>query len=97
MGFFLVTLVSFAILLEFGLSEGKTEYRRPPPADVLPLHDPRLTKKGGAHDPEQIMIALAGPGVAISWVTHPQVNSAVALYLRAYLSQQEGLFLENLT
>jgi hypothetical protein len=52
----------------------KTAYRRPPPAEMLPLDDPRLTKTGGAHDPEQILVALAGPGIAISWVTHPQVR-----------------------
>ncbi len=38
----------------FGVADGKSEYRRPPPADMLPLHDPRLMKKGGAHDPDQI-------------------------------------------
>ena len=51
------------------------QYVRPPPSHVLDLAHPSLQPgKGGPHSPEQLHLALAGPGsIAVSWVTRPQV------------------------
>ena len=56
-------------------SDDSIDYIRPRASRELDLNGPLLSPKGGPHDPEQVHLALAGPaGIAVSWVTRPQVN-----------------------
>ena len=71
------------LLLSSGCAVGQqsvtSAYVRPSPVPLLPLNHERLVRTAGSpHDPEQVQLALAGPGaMAISWVTNPQVNNVV--------------------
>lgn len=67
-GVMLFTLLAFTVA-------SSAEYRRPPPSLDLDFEHPLLKKRSDKpHEPEQIHLALAGPGrVAVSWVTRPQV------------------------
>ena len=68
--FLVICLVTIAT--SFDLSP--PTYERPLPSKDLDLRLPSLSLSGGPHSPEQVHLALAGPGsVAVSWVTHPQV------------------------
>ena len=80
----MATLLAVGLLLlssscALGQQSVTSAYVRPSPVPLLPLNHERLVRTAGSpHDPEQVQLALAGPGaMAISWVTNPQVNDAV--------------------
>jgi hypothetical protein len=71
----LMKLIVFLGIASVGaLSRNKAAYTRPPPVPQLPMENPLLVRKSGPHEPEQIFLALAGAGMAVSWVTYPQAR-----------------------
>ena len=71
LGLLVLCLITFAA----SNTPSEQQYVRPPPSPILNLEHLSLQSgKGGPHSPEQLHLALAGPGsIAVSWVTHPQV------------------------
>ena len=65
----LLVSISSAVCLDL-------DYQRPPTSKDLALHHPRLQLSSrDPHYPDQIHLALAGPGrLAVSWVTWPSVS-----------------------
>ena len=92
----MATLVAVGLLLlssgcALGQQSVTSAYIRPSSVPLLPLDHERLSRTADSpHDPEQIQLALAGPGaMAISWVSNPQVNSALSILTTSLV---EGLW-----
>ena len=90
----MATLLAWGLLLlssscALGQQSVTSAYVRPSPVPLLPLNHERLVRTAGSpHDPEQVQLALAGPGaMAISWVTNPQVNDVVHTGFHRYIDR----------